>query len=42
MQISNYVFCENCKCSVHEWESYRWHADQGHALSWSTAHPASG
>ena len=32
--IENYIFCETCKCSVHDWEVYAWHAGQGHALAW--------
>ena len=31
-----YLFCEECVCSVHTWERYRWHADQGHHLTWGT------
>ena len=33
-QIIHYVYCHACRCSVHDWAGYRWHLDQGHALSW--------
>ena len=33
--ITSYVFCVDCRCSVHDWIVYTWHADQGHALSWN-------
>jgi hypothetical protein len=33
-QIQNYVWCADCQCSIHFWDTYRWHADQGHRFVW--------
>jgi hypothetical protein len=35
--IIGYVWCETCRCSVHEWAVYRRHADQGCVLVWGGA-----
>lgn len=35
-QIQNYVWCADCQCSVHFWDVYRWHADQGHRFVWGS------
>lgn len=36
-KIDTYVWCVNCKCSVHDWETYAWHSDQGHKLLFGDA-----
>lgn len=32
-KTSSCVWCEECQCPVHDWETYAWHAGHGHHLT---------